>query len=74
MATWDDACAILRELPGVEIAAPGGERVARVRGARLAFIAANDRSRPDGFGTGELLTDGWRLLAPKRLVRQLDEA
>jgi hypothetical protein len=121
MATWDDACAILRELPGVEIAAPGDERVARVRGSRLAFVAENERSRPPGFGTDEvlavrteyptraalvaedpdryavtphyetypavlvrlqalsveelreLLTDGWRLIAPKRLARQLDE-
>ena len=122
MATWDDACTILRGLPGVEIAPPGGERVARVKGARLAFVAENDRSRPAAFGTDEvlavrteyptraaliaedperyavtphyeaypavlarlpalsetelreLLTDGWRLIAPKRLVRQLDEA
>jgi hypothetical protein len=121
MATWDDACAILRELPGVEIAAPGGERVARVKGTRLAFVAENERSRPPRFGTDEvlavrteyptraalvaedpdryavtphyetypavlvrlqalsveelreLLTDGWRLIAPKRLARQLDE-
>lgn len=122
MATWDDACAMLRELPGVDIAAPGGERVARVKGARLAFVAENERSRPAHFGDDEvlavrteyptraaliaedpgryavtphyetypavlarlpalsegelreLLTDGWRLIAPKRLVRQLDEA
>ena len=121
MATWDDACAILRELPGVGIAAPGGERVARVRGARLAFIAENERSRPERFGGDEvlavrtdyptrdaliaedpdrygvtphyesypavlvrlpalspdelreLLTDAWRLIAPRGLVRQLDE-
>ncbi|MGH2429927.1 MAG: MmcQ/YjbR family DNA-binding protein [Candidatus Limnocylindria bacterium] len=120
MATWDDVCAILAELPGVEIAPPGGERVARVKGARLAFVAENERSRPPQFGadevlavrteyptraaliaedpdlygvtphyetypavlvrlpglsTGELrelLTDGWRIIAPKRLVRQLD--
>jgi hypothetical protein len=122
MATWDDACAILATLPGVVIAPPGGERVARVRAARLAFVAENERSRPPAFGEDEtiairteyptraalvaedpsrfavtphyegypavlarlpalsveelreLLTDGWRILAPKRLVRQLDEA
>jgi hypothetical protein len=122
MATWDDACAILRELPGVEIAPRGGERVARVKGARLAFVAENERSRPAQFGADEvmairteyptravliaedpgryavtphyatypavlvrlpavstdelreLLTDGWRLIAPKRVVRQLDES
>jgi hypothetical protein len=122
MATWDDAVAIFRDLPGVDVAPPGGERVARVRGSRLAFIAANERSRPPGFGSDEviairteyptraaliaedpdrfgvtphyesypavlvrltalsaaelreLLTDGWRLLASRRLVRQLDEA
>ena len=121
MATWDDACAILADLPGVEVAPPGQERVARVKGRRLAFVAENDRSRPPRFGVDEvlavrteyptrvaliaddpdrygvtphyetypavlvrlpalsvdelreLLTDGWRLLAPKRLVRQLDE-
>lgn len=121
MASWEDACSILRDLPGVEIAPPGGERVARVKGARLAFVATNARSRPPEFGSDEvmairteyptraaliaedpsrygvtphyetypavlvrlpalsldelreLLTDGWRLLAPKRLVRQLDE-
>ena len=122
MATWSDVCAILETLPGVEIAPPGGERVARVKGARLAFVATNDRSRPPEFGADEvlavrtelptraaliaeepsryavtphyatypavlvrlpaldteelreLLTDGWRLIAPRRLVRQLDEA
>lgn len=122
MATWEDACAILHELPGVEIAPPGGERVARVKGARLAFVAENERSRPPQFGSDEvlavrteyptraaliaenparygvtphyetypavlarlpalthgelreLLTDAWRLIAPRRLVRQLDEA
>jgi hypothetical protein len=122
VATWEYACAIMRGLPGVEIAPPGGERVGRVKGARLAFIASNERSRPPRFGADEimairteyptraaliaadpdrygltphyetypavlvrlpalspeelreLLTDGWRLIAPKRLVRQLDEA
>ena len=122
MASWDDVCAILATLPGVDLAPPGGERVARVRSSRLAFVAENQRSRPPHFGGDEvlavrteyptraaliaedptrfgvtphyevypavlvrlpkvsvdelreLLTDGWRLIAPKRIVRQLDEA
>lgn len=119
MATWATVCEILAELPEVEIAAPGGERVARVKGARLAFVAENERSRPSQFGDDEvlairteyptraaliaedpsrygvtphyetypavlvrlpaigpeelreLLVDGWRLIAPKRLVREV---
>ena len=119
MATWATVCEILAELPAVEIAPPGGERVARVKGARLAFVAENERSRPPQFGSDEvlavrteyptrvaliaedptrygvtphyetypavlvrlpaispealreLLVDGWRLVAPKRLVREV---
>jgi hypothetical protein len=118
MATWETVCDILAEQPAVEIAAPGAERVARVKGARLAFVAETERSRPPHFGADEvlavrteyptratqiaedpdqyavtphyetypavlvrlpsvsaeelreLLVDGWRLLAPKRLVRE----
>jgi hypothetical protein len=36
MASWEAVCEILAELPAVEIAAPGAERVARVKGALLA--------------------------------------
>ena len=117
MATWDTVCEILADLPAVEIAPPGAERVVRVKGSRLAFVAENERGRPPQFGTDEvlavrtefptraaliaedpdrygvtrhyetypavlvrlpavsseelreLLVDGWRLVAPKRLVR-----
>ena len=55
MATWETVCEILADLPAVEIAPAGGERVARVKGARLAFVAENERSRPPHFGADEVL-------------------
>jgi hypothetical protein len=55
MATWEMVREILAELPAVEIAAPEAERVARVKGARLAFVAETERSRPLQFGADEVL-------------------
>lgn len=117
-ATWETVAAILAQLPGTEPDPPGVERV-RVRGRPVAYLAGNERSRPEGAAPDEefvvvrctleeraalvaqdpatfhvtphyrtypgvivrlatvepaqlreLLTDAWRLIAPKRLVRE----
>jgi hypothetical protein len=63
MRTWETVCEFLEELPGAERDPPGGREVDRVI-VRLATVQP-DRLR-------ELLIEAWRLVAPKRLVRELD--
>lgn len=118
--TWETVAAMLAELPGTE-PDPGGVERVRVRGRPVAYLAGNDRSRPEGAAAQEefvvvrctyeeraalvtqdprtfhvtphyrtypgvivrlatvdpgqlreLLTDAWRLVAPRRLVREHD--
>jgi hypothetical protein len=122
MMTWEKICAMLEELPGAAQDPPGGREVVRVFGKVVAYPAANERSRPDGYPENEefviiktdyseraallqqdsqtffvtphyqdypgvivrlstvkpdqlreLLTDAWRLVAPKRLVRDMEQ-
>jgi hypothetical protein len=120
--TWETVCAILEELPGAAQDPPGGREVVRVFGKVVAYPAANERSRPDGYPENEefviiktdyseraallqqdpqtffvtphyqdypgvivrlsrvkpdqlreLLTDAWRMVAPKKLVREMEQ-
>jgi hypothetical protein len=48
-------CAILDELPGAVRDPPGGMPAVRVRGKLVAYMPDTERSRPEHFGTDEVL-------------------
>jgi len=68
--TWADVWHVLRELPGTEEGRLHDIPAVRVRGKLVAYLVRLATVRPDELR--ELLTDAWRLVAPKRLVRELD--
>jgi hypothetical protein len=122
LRTWDAVADYLcATFSGCEVGTGVGAGVVRVAGKPLAYLAANERSRPAGYPSNEefvivridfeqreqllesdpesffvtphyqgyrgvivrvstvdqkqlrsLLESGWRLVAPKRLVRELD--
>lgn len=118
LRSWTAVCDFLETFPGCEKETAGDREVVRVAGKVLAYLAANERSRPSGLPANEefvivridfdrrerllelnpeaffvtphyrnypgvivrlstvdqnelkdLLVDAWRLVAPKRLVR-----
>jgi len=122
LRSWAAVCDFLEEiLPGCQKEPPGGREVVRVAGKVVAYLATNERSRPNGVPDNEefvivridldrradllelnpeaffvtphyrkysgvivrlsivdqkqfrdLLIGAWRLVAPKRLVREWD--
>lgn len=51
--TWKTVCEILSELPGAAPDPPGGREVVRVKDKVIAYPAANERSRPEGYAADE---------------------